>query len=159
MTNTEKKNFGHTAHSNDDLSEHPEKLEENDTYPHLTQHKPLTIGEFKARLSSDVITDEDVIKAVYDALPDVNSDSLYHNGTRHLKYSPMEFLLHEYQSESPITRKLDEHALLFRDIIQMMDEFDKAPDSNDSVIANYAHALAQSSICYVDAEYGGKENN
>lgn len=162
MTNIEIKNFGHTARNYndlDDFNEYPEKPEENSAYPHLTQHKPLTVREFKARLNSGVLTNEDIIKAVYDALPDVNSNAFYRNGLVHLKYSPMESLLHGYLPDSPITAKFDEQKLLLRDIVRAVDECGKASEPDTPTIAEYAKALAKSSICYVDDKYDGKENN
>ncbi len=143
----------------DGVSEQPDKLRKNGAYPHLTQRKPLTVSEFRARVNSGVLTDEEIIKAVYDALPDVNSNAFYRNGSIYLKYSPLECLLREYQSDSPISRKFAENKLLLRDIIQVIDEYGKAPEQNKPMIAEYAHALAKASICYVDDKYDGKENN
>ena len=161
MTNTDKllKMMFGQCFEPDYVSEPPEKSEENGAYPHLTQHKPLTVSEFKAWASSGIITDEDVIKAVYNALPDVNSNSFYRNGPVHLKYSPMENFLHNYLADSPITAKCDEQKLLLGDIIQVINEYGKPSEQNESILAEFVQALAKSSICYVDDKYNGKENN
>ncbi len=143
----------------DDVNEYSEKSGKNGACPHLTQRGQLTLSEFKARLNSNVLTDEDVIKAVYNSLPDVNSNAFYRNGSIYLKSSPLEDLLRKYQSDSPAARKFAENKLLLRDIIQMMDEYGKAPEPNKPLVAEYARALAKASICYVDDKYDGKENN
>ncbi len=161
MTNTDKiltTIFGQYVQI-DDVIEHPEKSGKSGAYPHLTQRRQLTVSEFKARLNSNFLADEEVIKAVYNALPDVNSNVFYRNGSIYLNRSPLENLLRKYQSDSPAARKFAENKLLLRDIIQIMDEYGKAPKPNKPLIAEYARALAKASICYVDSKYDGKENN